>query len=76
VVDPHPRPVRGPPSLVGVSEEQGYDDELLPDQTTDDTDLGWGEQHLIARCAAMEPLATGQQVYITVEPRHVVVLAA
>src|SRR5580765_1523497 len=30
--------------------------------------LGWGEQHLIARCAAMEPLAAGQQVYITVEP--------
>jgi iron(III) transport system ATP-binding protein len=38
--------------------------------------LGWGEQHLIARCAAMEPLAAGQQVYIAVEPRHVVVLAA
>jgi ABC-type Fe3+/spermidine/putrescine transport system ATPase subunit len=38
--------------------------------------LGWGEQHLIARCAAMEPLAAGRQVYITVEPRHVVVLAA
>ena len=28
---------------MGVSEEQGYDDELLPDQTTDDTDRGWGE---------------------------------
>ena len=39
-----PLPVRGAPSLVGVSEEQGYDDELLPDQTTDDTDRGWGEQ--------------------------------
>jgi ABC-type Fe3+/spermidine/putrescine transport system ATPase subunit len=38
--------------------------------------LGWGEQQLIARCAAMEPLAAGQQVYIAVEPRHVVVLAA
>jgi iron(III) transport system ATP-binding protein len=38
--------------------------------------LGWGEQHLIARCAAMEPLAAGQQVYIAVEPRHVVVLGA
>jgi iron(III) transport system ATP-binding protein len=37
--------------------------------------LGWGEQQLIARCAAMEPLAAGQQVYIAVEPRHVVVLA-
>src|ERR1700688_4413219 len=38
--------------------------------------LGWGTQHLIARCAAMEPLATGEEVYITVEPRHVVVLGA
>jgi ABC-type Fe3+/spermidine/putrescine transport system ATPase subunit len=38
--------------------------------------LGWGAQHLIARCAAMEPLATGREVYITVEPRHVVVLGA
>jgi iron(III) transport system ATP-binding protein len=38
--------------------------------------LGWGEQQLIARCAAMEPLVAGQQVYIAVEPRHVVVLAA
>ena len=37
-------PVRRPPNLVGVSEPQGYDDELLPDQTTDDTDRGWGEQ--------------------------------
>ena len=26
-----------------MSEEQGYDDELLPEQTTDDTDRGWGE---------------------------------
>jgi hypothetical protein len=38
--------------------------------------LGWGTQHLIARCAAMEPLATGEEVYISVEPRHVVVLGA
>lgn len=38
--------------------------------------VGWGEQHLVARCAAMEPLAAGQQVYISVEPRHVVVLGA
>jgi iron(III) transport system ATP-binding protein len=36
--------------------------------------VGWGEQHLIARCAAMEPLAAGRDIYITVEPRHVVVL--
>ena len=38
--------------------------------------LGWGTQHLIARCAALEPLATGEEVYISVEPRHVVVLGA
>lgn len=38
--------------------------------------LGWGAQHLIARCAALEPLATGEEVYISVEPRHVVVLGA
>ena len=37
-------PPRRPPNLVGVSEEQGYDDETLPDQTTDDTDRGWGER--------------------------------
>jgi hypothetical protein len=38
--------------------------------------VGWGTQHLIARCTAMEPLAVGAKVYITVEPRHVVVLGA
>jgi iron(III) transport system ATP-binding protein len=38
--------------------------------------VGWGTQQLIARCAAMEPLAVGGEVYITVEPRHVVVLGA
>jgi iron(III) transport system ATP-binding protein len=38
--------------------------------------VGWGDQHLVARCAAMEPLAVGQDVYISVEPRHVVVLGA
>jgi iron(III) transport system ATP-binding protein len=38
--------------------------------------VGWGEQHLIARCAAMEPLAPGGKVYISVDPRHVVVLGA
>jgi hypothetical protein len=26
-----------------MSESPGYDDQLLPDQTTDDTDRGWGE---------------------------------
>ena len=38
--------------------------------------VGWGEQHLVARCAAMEPLAVGRDVYISVEPRHVVILGA
>src|SRR2546429_374769 len=38
--------------------------------------VGWGTQHLIARCAAMEPLAPGGEVYISVDPRHVVVLGA
>jgi hypothetical protein len=27
-----------------MSESQGEDDAVLPDQTTDDTDRGWGEQ--------------------------------
>ena len=27
-----------------MSENQGYEDEVLPEQTTDDTDRGWGEQ--------------------------------
>ena len=26
-----------------MSENQGYEDEVLPEQTTDDTDRGWGE---------------------------------
>lgn len=26
-----------------VSESPDYDDEVLPDQTSDDTDRGWGE---------------------------------
>jgi iron(III) transport system ATP-binding protein len=38
--------------------------------------VGWGDQHLIARCAAMEPLAAGRDVHISVEPRHVVLLSA
>jgi iron(III) transport system ATP-binding protein len=38
--------------------------------------VGWGEQHLVARCAAMEPLAVGRDVYISIEPRHVVILGA
>jgi hypothetical protein len=43
VSEPTTVPPRRPPNLVGVSEEQGYDDELLPEQTTDDTDRGWGD---------------------------------
>lgn len=27
-----------------MSERQGYDDEVLPEQTSDDTDHGWGER--------------------------------
>ena len=30
--------------LAAMSENQGNDDAPLPEQTTDDTDLGWGEQ--------------------------------
>jgi hypothetical protein len=26
-----------------MSENQGYDDSPLPEQTTDDTDVGWNE---------------------------------
>jgi hypothetical protein len=26
-----------------MSENQGYDDSPLPEQTTDDTDVGWSE---------------------------------
>lgn len=37
-------PVRGRLTLVPMSEPGGYDDpELLPEQTSDDTDRGWGE---------------------------------
>jgi ABC-type Fe3+/spermidine/putrescine transport system ATPase subunit len=34
----------------------------------------WGEQQLMARCAAMGPITAGQEVYITVEPKRVVLL--
>jgi hypothetical protein len=26
-----------------MSENQGYEDEVLPEQTSDDTDRGWGD---------------------------------
>ncbi|MGI8525054.1 MAG: ABC transporter ATP-binding protein [Pseudolabrys sp.] len=38
--------------------------------------VAWGAQRLIARCAAMEPIEVGRDVYIAVEPRHVVLLGA
>lgn len=28
-----------------MSERQGYDDEVLSEQTSDDSDRGWGERH-------------------------------
>ncbi|MGH6664469.1 MAG: ABC transporter ATP-binding protein, partial [Pseudolabrys sp.] len=36
--------------------------------------VGWGAQRLIARCAAMEPIEAGREVFMTVEPRRVVLL--
>jgi iron(III) transport system ATP-binding protein len=38
--------------------------------------IRWGEQRLTARCAAMEPIAAGAEVYMTIEPRRVVLLGA
>src|SRR5689334_25149190 len=36
----------------------------------------WGDQPLIARCAALDPLPVGQEVFITVDPKRVVLLGA
>jgi iron(III) transport system ATP-binding protein len=36
--------------------------------------LNWGDQRLVARCAAMEPIAAGSEFFMTVEPRRVVLL--
>ena len=36
----------------------------------------WGAQRLVARCAAMEPIAPGRDVYMMVEPRRVVLLGS
>jgi len=36
----------------------------------------WGAQRLIARCAAMEPIAPGSEVFMTVDPRRAVLLGA
>jgi ABC-type Fe3+/spermidine/putrescine transport system ATPase subunit len=38
--------------------------------------LVWGQQRLIARCAAMEPIAAGTDIFISIEPRRVVLLGA
>jgi ABC-type Fe3+/spermidine/putrescine transport system ATPase subunit len=34
----------------------------------------WGDQHLVIRCAAMEPIPEGQSAYMSADPRRVVVL--
>jgi ABC-type Fe3+/spermidine/putrescine transport system ATPase subunit len=36
----------------------------------------WGDQRLIARCAALDPLPAGQEVFISVDPKRVVLLGA
>ena len=36
----------------------------------------WGDQRLIARCAASDPLPAGEEVFITVDPKRVVLLGA
>ncbi len=38
--------------------------------------IGWGDLRLVARCAAMEPIAPGREVYMTIAPRRVVLLGA
>jgi ABC-type Fe3+/spermidine/putrescine transport system ATPase subunit len=38
--------------------------------------VAWGDQRLVIRCAAMDPLDDGEQAFMTVEPRRVVVLEA
>ena len=38
--------------------------------------LWWGDQRLVARCVAMEPIAAGGTAYMAVEPRRVVLLGA
>ena len=36
--------------------------------------VAWGDQKLVIRCAAMDPLDDGEEAYMTAEPRRVVVL--
>jgi iron(III) transport system ATP-binding protein len=38
--------------------------------------IRWGEQRLTARCAAMEPIAAGAEIFMSIAPRHVVLLGA
>jgi len=38
--------------------------------------LLWSCQQLIARCAAFDPLPTGQEVFISIDPKRVVLLGA
>lgn len=38
--------------------------------------VAWGAQRLVARCAAMESIAPGSDVFMSVEPRRVVLLGA
>jgi iron(III) transport system ATP-binding protein len=38
--------------------------------------ISWGGQRLVSRCAAMAPITAGRDVYLTVEPRRVVLLRA
>ncbi len=38
--------------------------------------VAWGDQKLVIRCAAMDPLDDGAEAYMTVEPRRVVLLDA
>jgi ABC-type Fe3+/spermidine/putrescine transport system ATPase subunit len=36
--------------------------------------VAWGDQRLVIRCAALEPLAEGQAAFMSIEPRRVVLL--
>jgi ABC-type Fe3+/spermidine/putrescine transport system ATPase subunit len=36
----------------------------------------WGDQSLIARCAALDPIQAGEEIFITVDPKRVVLLGA
>jgi iron(III) transport system ATP-binding protein len=38
--------------------------------------VAWGDQRPVIRCAAMDPFDDGEQVFMTVQPRRVVVLEA